>query len=445
MVDKFNWRLHPKGAKFLGDLVERFQDEMKEVQVLARELENLTSTRLIDWIDHMLVPSSWIDLSILEEAGFTKEEVKVGNLDLFKVTNENSTLFPLFITEKEIGRLYLKVEDIEKIASIQNITEKIEGKKWAPRRKLMIATSGILSLGAIERRGYDGYEIPEWGDEEKYAEILDDLMKRDRDSDPETAFSELEEIIDKGVGSIGTDRTADAFFFAERRYWESMNETGRIQLDRQNSLGIGWGNHDHHTFRCSRENFSRTITILEKIGMRSRERFYAGEQAGWGAQVMEHKVCDIAVFADVDLTPEEKDGDFAHQGLTPLDSLGTVGLWVGLHGESILSAGLHHIAALVQFSKILDDSKDLGIINMDPFSSFPYLKQCFTQGEIWNIVTNKPKKLFERELITKDQMDRFFSIGARGSHLEFIERNDGFKGFNQEAVSDIIDRTDPRK
>ena len=35
--------------------------------------------------------------------------------------------------------------------------------------------------------------------------------------------------------------------------------------------------------------------------------------------------------------------------------------------------------------------------------------------------------------------------GAIGSHLENLERNDGYKGFNQKGVSDIIARTDPRK
>jgi hypothetical protein len=35
--------------------------------------------------------------------------------------------------------------------------------------------------------------------------------------------------------------------------------------------------------------------------------------------------------------------------------------------------------------------------------------------------------------------------GAIGSHLENLERNDGYKGFNQTGVSDIIARTDPRK
>jgi hypothetical protein len=445
MQGEFIWNRHPKGAVIIGGLVDRFRKDMKAVQDLHDDLYQKTSSRMVDWIDHMLVPWNWVNEVELIDAGFQLENITIGDLDLVKATNDNSTLFPLFFTDRDIGRLYLKVEDIEKIASLHNITDKIEGRKWAPRRKLMIGTEGALSLGAIERRGYDGYLMPELDDEENYSLLLERLMKRDRELEEEEAYSELEMILDDGIKEIGKNRTADAFFYSERRYWEASNEAGRIQLERQNRLGLGWGNDDHHTFRCSRENFTKTIAILEKIGMEPRERFYAGEQAGWGAQVMEHNVNNIAVFADVDLTPKEKDGDFAHRGLEELDKLGTVGLWVGLHGESMHSAGLHHLAALVDFSKMMEDSDGVGIKNMAPFSSFPYLKQNFTDGEYWNIVNDRPGKLYNKSLISKVQMERFLSAGARGSHLEFIERNDGFKGFNQEAVSDIIDRTDPRK
>jgi hypothetical protein len=34
---------------------------------------------------------------------------------------------------------------------------------------------------------------------------------------------------------------------------------------------------------------------------------------------------------------------------------------------------------------------------------------------------------------------------AAWSHLEDLERNDGFKGFNQAGVNEIIHATDPRK
>lgn len=442
MMEEFNWRLHPEGWKILNEMVAGFEDGIVEVRDLRKDIMERTSTRLVDWIDHLLVPWSWIDEDRMKEAGFSKDEVTIENLDLVIFTNDNSTLFPIFATEREISRIYVKVENMEDFAQKWNSSQKIEGKRWGSRRKVMVAEGDGLSLGAIERRGYDGYMIPELDDEDDYLSILTSFRERDRSSD---GFSSLEEIIDDGIGSIGADRTADAFFYSERRYWESRNSAGRIQLKRQNELGLGWGNDDHHTFRSSRENFSKLISVLERIGMKPRERFYAGEQAGWGAQVMEHKVCDIAVFADVDLTPEEKDGDFAHTGLETLDSLGTVGLWTGLHGESIHSAGLHHIAALVDFDRAMKDSQLHGIENMAPFSSFSYLKQCFTEGERWEIPGRRDAKLMERGLIVNDQFERFSAKGALGSHLEYIERNDGFKGFNQTAVSDIISRTDPRK
>jgi len=81
---------------------------------------------------------------------------------------------------------------------------------------------------------------------------------------------------------------------------------------------------------------------------------------------------------------------------------------------------------------------------MKPFSNFPYLKQSFTQGERWRVDKDRVRNLLEKKLISRDQMRRFMKDGATGSHLELIERNHGFKGFNQEAVSDIIKRTDPR-
>jgi hypothetical protein len=47
-------------------------------------------------------------------------------------------------------------------------------------------------------------------------------------------------------------------------------------------------------------------------------------------------------------------------------------------------------------------------------------------------------------MISSEQADKFRREGALGSHLEVLERNDGYKGFNQTGISDIIHRTDPR-
>ena len=54
------------------------------------------------------------------------------------------------------------------------------------------------------------------------------------------------------------------------------------------------------------------------------------------------------------------------------------------------------------------------------------------------------ERLVARKLITAEQAERFRREGAVGSHLEVLQRDDGYKGFNQTGISEIIRRTDPR-
>lgn len=70
----------------------------------------------------------------------------------------------------------------------------------------------------------------------------------------------------------------------------------------------------------------------------------------------------------------EAEGDFAHQGLAPRQELGTVGLWCALHGESMLSAGLHHLAGRFDFDAVTAALAERGVPMMHPFSEFAYLR-----------------------------------------------------------------------
>ena len=81
---------------------------------------------------------------------------------------------------------------------------------------------------------------------------------------------------------------------------------------------------------------------------------------------------------------------------------------------------------------------------MEPFSDFPYLRQGFTKAERWAVLPETLDLLSKRGLIDQRQNNQISQFGALGSHLENIQRGDGFKGFNQQKVSDIIRRTDPR-
>jgi hypothetical protein len=190
--------------------------------------------------------------------------------------------------------------------------------------------------------------------------------------------------------------------------------------------------------------YTHYIAIQELLGMRRREAYRAGEQAGWGAQVMEQTELGFVVFCDVDLDPGEADVDFASEGLEPRGTLGTIGLWVGLHGESMLQAGVHHLALRVAFDRAVQDLDSAGYPSMAPFSSFPYLKQCFTVAQPWKLDEPRVRFLLSKGLIDQETFDRFGDKGAVGSHIELTERAFGFKGFNQDSVSQIIADTDPR-
>jgi hypothetical protein len=251
-------------------------------------------------------------------------------------------------------------------------------------------------------------------------------------------------LLDQIIGLVGRDLACHVFFSEERAYWERRNRAARVQKSRQDALGLGWANHDHHTFRCSRRHFVDLMRALEKLGFERRERYYAGAQAGWGAQILEQPVEGIVAFCDVDLEPHETEIDFSRQPLPPSRKLGTIGLWVGLHGESFLDAGLHHLECRFDYEMLRDQLAALEVKTMNPFSDFPFLKQAFTEGERWPVRAERAERLRDAGLIDELQCHRFVTEGALGSHLENLQRKGGFKGFNQKSVSVIITATDPR-
>jgi len=244
---------------------------------------------------------------------------------------------------------------------------------------------------------------------------------------------------------LGHPRACDLFFVEERAYWQSRNQAARLQKARQDRLGLGWGNHDHHTYRSSREHFAGLIRVFEAMGLSCRERFYAGVEAGWGAQILEHPVCRIVVFTDVDLGPEEVSGDFAHLGLGPRCSLGTIGLWCKLHGEALLQAGMHHLEAQFDFEAARAQLQREGVTMMEPFTDFTHLRQAFAQGEMWQVEPSRLAAAKAAGFISTEQAERFARHGALGSHMEILERNQGYKGFNRSGINEIIRRTDPRR
>lgn len=442
------WSPQPDATQLAERLLDDLVLRSSWLTQFERRLLAETATRLFDWVDHLAVPAELnVDGASLESElqrlGFVAKEL--GDQRLWQ---HPLALLPGIELSKEAFRVVLKVDRVTDFLVAHRMTETcVEAPSWAWRRQALIDTSSSVETWVVERRGDPGWHAApqEPKDLRLWLDWSDRVDRRDRGGlDWQRGFEEAEKLIDEGIAEFGVDPVCARFFEGERKYWQAKNRAGQVQKLRQDRLGMGWANHDHHTYRSSRVAFKPLIQLLMKLGFQRRERFYAGRDAGWGAQVLEQPAALITIFADVDLSAEEIKGDFALGGLEPSNRLGTVGLWCALHGEAFLSAGMHHLECQFDYDQARKQLDELGVASMPPFTNFDYLRQCFTEGERWEVSKARLERLVTLNLITPEQAVRFEQEGAIGSHLEILERNDGFKGFNQTGISDIILRTDPR-
>lgn len=456
----FDWRRYPDAEALVDRLVASALGGNRFAAELSDRMRAETSTRLVDWVDHLVVSDSPGLVAELESVGY-RQEWQVPYAVNVPVFGHEGGLFPRVAVAPGPGsavrELALKVESAADFSRAHDLGLEIVGYALGPYRVGRIPGEAT-SLAVVERRGYRGFE-PFPGNLAREGRMApqaarDALAARDvwkarrrRFDEDEEGFDATDRTLARVVELCGgsTDLACHLVFEVEREYWQSRNRAARVQKSRQDRLGLGWANHDHHTFRCSRRFFPRVIRIFEALGFALRESFHAGAHAGWGAQVLEHPTTGIVIFADLDLAPEEVSEDFAHSSLPDLPRPNTVGLWVGLHGESMLEAGMHHLEAQFDFDALRADlHSEAGIETMKPFSDFPFLRQAFTQGERWAVSHRRADRLLRLGWIDADQHSRFLAEGAIGSHLENLQRREGFKGFNQQAVSAIIAETDPR-
>lgn len=447
VLQQFQWKPQPRAQALVNSIVEDFLSRCPGAADLARRMRHETGTRFGDWIDSIHVQRSADLRSRLGAVGFERRAAP-GAPDCYV---HPGGIFPAIVLESAaMSKVAIKVDSVVDFLAAWNITDEhpIEGEPLGRmRRALAFRGKGAVML-VVERHGYRGFTAPET-EEARVIRTLkhrEAFRRRTRDWDEDDiGYDHTEQLIDAAVEDLGVDLACDLFFAAEREYWQRRNRAAQVQKARQDRLGLGWANHDHHTYRSSRQCFTRLIGVLERLGFRCRERFYAGREAGWGAQVLEQPACGIVIFADVDLSAEEVQGDFAHEGLEPRRELGTVGLWCGLHGEAMLQAGMHHLECVFDFESLRSQLEAAHVETMEPFTNFPYLRQAFTVGERWKVAEKRIERLLSAGQITPAQAAVFRAQGAIGSHLENLERNDGFKGFNQHGVSQIISKTDPRK
>lgn len=455
---QFDWKRWPDTETFVDAKIASALAGNSFAAKLAGRMANETSTRFVDWVDHLVIGEAPGLAKKLRELGYSRQATNDATGS--PVLAHSGGMFPKIVivtgSHPEVIEVALKVESIASFSRAHDLGLTIQGAPMGPYRVGRVAGEST-SLAVVERRGFTGFDpfasdmaragriTPQAARDALAAREIWEGRRRRFDDDAE-GFDATEATLDRVIERAGDcDLACHLVFECERDYWQSRNRAGQFQKARQDKLGLGWANHDHHTYRSSRRFFPRLIAMFEKLGFALRERYHAGEQAGWGAQILEHPTTGIVIFADLDLAPEEASADFAHVSLADLPRPNTVGLWVALHGESILQGGMHHLEAQFSFDSLRDDLKaDAGIEVMKPFSDFSFLRQAFTAGERWAVDPARLDRALALGQIDEAQKAKFLAEGAIGSHLENLQRREGFKGFNQKSVSAIIQAVDPR-
>lgn len=446
----FDWPLCYEAERLVAGQIEAFLARNSFARRLAERMRDETGTDFFEWVDHLVLAAGHV--AALRAAGFVEERVDApaGTTVLW----HPQAMMPRVLLRADVAAddvpsvVAIRPEVVADFIAAHDVGMPIEGAWGSRLRRARVAEENGVRLEAVERLGHRGFQVrepaPEFVRGALQARELWRTRQRDFADDAagvREAFARLDAVL----ALVDRDAACELFFAEERRFWESRNRAARIQQRRQDRLGLGWGNHDHHTFRCSRARFADLMAFLGRLGFEKRERFYAGAEAGWGAQILEQPVAGIVVFADVDLMPEETTVDFSRQRLPAAAQLRTVGLWCGLHGDSFLQAGMHHLEARFDFPRLRDQLAAEGVATMKPFSDFEFLRQAFTEGERWAVRPARIEALRRQGLISDAQADGFRRDGAIGSHLENLQRKGGFKGFNQQSVSAVIAATDPRR
>ncbi|WP_156029855.1 hypothetical protein [Sphingomonas sp. URHD0057] len=432
-----NWSTQPAAETLLRQLLDERLGRCPPARQFGTALLAGTGVRLRDILDHMTFDD---DLTVerIERAGWVGAD---------GVWEHPGGYFPAFVRRSGPLTSWFRVENADLFAARHGPDAPIEGVRYGPARRLVAFTCDQIAFGALERAGHSGYDIPaiEPGRIRAARIHLQSFTARRRQFDTvEQGLAHTETLAEAAVADLGADWACDLWLRAERNFWMSRCRAGRRQKERQDALGIGWANIDHHTYDSSRRHYRHTIRILETLGYQLREMLYAGELAGWGSQVLEQPTLKSTIFADVDLAPEELAIDFAHEELPELPQPRRAGVLSFLHGESILEAGLNHVAGLYDRRVLQGHLRAEGIEMMSPFSDFDHLYQELTHGD-WAAVD--PRRVDQLEAdghLPADEAEQIRLNGAIVAHLENIERNDGYKGFNRDGIDGVLRKLDPR-
>jgi hypothetical protein len=268
---RFDWPLCYEAESYIVGQLDGFLQRNKFGRELAERMIGETGTLFLDWVDH-------ISVSNQQQAaltGYSEDPLGDGSETILW---HPEAMLPRVVLNSGSpdgdlpSRIGLRVESISDFMVAHRLSGEPEGAPLSQFRRVAVAEENGTQLEVVERRGYRGFSPQQSSDPANFLKAQE-LWKTRRclfDSDEE-GFACTHAILDRVVDLLGRDLACHVVFEQERAYWQSRNRAGQIQKARQDKLGLGWANHDHHTFRSSRRHFVDLMRALEKLGFERRE------------------------------------------------------------------------------------------------------------------------------------------------------------------------------
>ena len=275
--EPYDWKLWPRrnpGRVWVRSALEGNAFAARLAERMAAE----TSTRFVDWVDHLVVTDRAGSGVRVWTLGYRAQDraYAVGA----PVYAHRGGMFPRVAVSRrgpEVREVAIKVESVAAFSRAHDL-----GLDVGATRSGRTGSGGVAgeatSLAVVERRGYLGFEPfpgdlaregrmrPHAARDALAARELWQARRRRFDDDAE-GFDATEATLERMIELAGlADLACHLVFEVERDYWQSRNRAARVQKARQDRLGLGWANHDHHTFRCSRRFFPRVIAMFESLG-----------------------------------------------------------------------------------------------------------------------------------------------------------------------------------
>ncbi len=376
-----------------------------EAQRLDRRLRVACSVRLRDMVDHIRHRPA----AIFADLGWRRQEAPLWRAPHPALPD---------VVEDAGFTVVLRVACIDRFLAAIGSEARIEGASHGPYRYASIFKAGDVGFAVAERHGWIGHEPPILGERKLRRARLHQQIFRTRrrqfQSGPR-AIAHTMRLAEAAATDLGGPWAGALFLRAEREYWVARCAPALRQHQRQLAAGVGWCTVSHHAYACSRESFADTRRILETLGHAGAGLVRPHHDANWGGQIMDASATGAAPYTMlcVDLAAHEHTLGEAGAGLSPLTWLGPPGVWCGLHGESLLEAGLCCVSAAYDIEALSDARHRAG-------KGGP--RRTTLHDEHRAVDPRRVAVLERARYISRPQAEIHSTVGAVGAQFEVLQR-----------------------